>query len=149
MIETKQIVVFTVGGMDFGFPIEHVNEIIKYIPVTDIPDSPTYVEGVCNLRGEIHMILSLKDILRLDNKNNDLKSYIVIANNFKAGLIVDEVKMILSLNSEDIVTIDSMPKYINNQNIQCIVKNDDKIIYVLNLNNILDRSLIDGVEYSQ
>ncbi len=149
MIETKQIVVFALGETDFGFPIEHVNEIIKYIPVTDIPNSPVYVEGVCNLRGKIHVILNIKSILGLDSKISDKKSYIIIADNFDAGVIVDEIKMIISPSSDSIVAIDSLPKYINNQNILYIVKNENKLIYVLNLKNILFRSLTDDMEYFQ
>jgi len=39
--------------------------------------------------------------------------------------------------------IDSLPKYINNQNILYIVKNYNKLIYILNFKNILSRSLSD------
>lgn len=146
MIETKQIVVFTLGETDFGFPIDSVSEIIKYIPVTNIPNSSPHVEGACNLRGEIHMILNIKNILGLDSKISDNKSsYIIVANDFEAGVIVDEVKMIISPTLEDVVTLDSLTTYINNQNILYIVKNSNKLISVLNYKNILSRSLINDL----
>ena len=149
MTETKQMVVFTLGEADFGFPIEHVSEIIKYIPVTDIPNSSPYVEGACNLRGKIHVILNIKSILGLDKKTNGDKSYIIVADEFDAGVIVDEVKMIITPALDDIVSVESLPKYINNQNILYIVKNDDKLIYVLNFKDILFRSLTYVTESSQ
>lgn len=149
MIETKQVVVFKLGETDFGFPIEHVSEIIKYIPVTDIPNSSPYVEGACNLRGKIHVILNIKGILGMDKKIIDHNSYIIVADKFDAGVIVDEVKMIVTPAPDDIVSIDSLPKYINNQDILYIVKNENKLIYVLNLKNILFRSLTNVMECSQ
>ena len=143
MIETKQIVVFTLGETDFGFPIDSVSEIIKYIPITSIPNSPPYVEGACNLRSDIHTILNIKYILGLDSSIRDNKSsFIVVANDFNAGVIVDEVKMIVSPTLEDIVPIDSLTTFNSNQNILYFIKYDDKLICVLNYKNILSRSLV-------
>lgn len=144
----KQIVVFKLGDTDYGFPIEHVNEIIRYFPTTEMPDSPAYMEGVCDIRGKIHVILNLNSILGTDSKTNHEKSYIIIANNFDAGFIVDEVKMIVSPGEESIIDTSSLPKYIDNNYILYIIKCDEKLVNVLNLHSILSRSMNNGMGYS-
>ena len=144
MIDNKQIIVFSLGENEFGFPIDSVSEIIKYVPVTSIPNSSLHVEGACNLRDKIHTILNIKSILGLDSNIYDKKSsYFIISNEFDAGVIVDEVKMIISPAVGDIVEIDTLTTHIDRQNIQYIVKDNDKLIFVLNYRDILSRSLID------
>lgn len=141
MAEVKQIVVFKLGETDYGFPIEQVNEIIKYIPVSKIPNSSVYVEGTCNLRGKLHVILNLRSIVGLEASTIHDNSYIVIANNYDAGFIVDEVKMIASISEEDIIDTDTLAKYIDDNYILYIIKYNNKLVNVLNLESITSRSL--------
>ncbi|WMJ77751.1 MULTISPECIES: chemotaxis protein CheW [unclassified Sedimentibacter] len=141
MAEIKQIVVFKLGETDYGFPIEQVNEIIKYIPVSKIPNSSAYMEGTCNLRGKLHVILNLRSIVGLEISAAHDNAYIVIANNYDAGFIVDEVKMIVSISEEDIIDTDTLAKYIDDNYILYIIKYNNKLVNVLNLESITSRSL--------
>ncbi len=144
MIDVKQVIVFKLGDTDYGFPIDSVDEIIKNVPVMNIPNSSNYVDGVCNLRGKVYTILNIKNILGLDIKTIDNKSsYIITSNDYDAGIAVDEIKMIITPSLDDIVAIDSLVGYINNQNIMYVVKNKNDLICVLNYKKILARSLLD------
>ena len=58
MQATKQIVVFKLGNVQYGFPIEQVKEIIRYIAPTKLPNVPNYIEGISSLRGKVHVIIS-------------------------------------------------------------------------------------------
>ena len=55
-----QVVVFTAGGEEYGLEIDHVQEIIRPLPVTRVPGSPKYIEGVINLRGNVVPVINLK-----------------------------------------------------------------------------------------
>ena len=48
-----QLVIFQLGDEEFGVEIMQVQEIIRMLGITRIPQSPEYVEGVINLRGKI------------------------------------------------------------------------------------------------
>ncbi len=48
-----QLVIFQLGGEEFGVEIMQAQEIIRMLGITRIPQSPEYVEGVINLRGKI------------------------------------------------------------------------------------------------
>ena len=41
-----QLVIFQLGGEEFGVEIMQVQEIIRMLGITRIPQSPEYVEGV-------------------------------------------------------------------------------------------------------
>ena len=51
--EMEQLVVFRLGKEEFGVQILQVQEIILLSPITRVPKTPAFVEGVINLRGEI------------------------------------------------------------------------------------------------
>ena len=53
------LVLFTVEGQPYGVPIEQIREICRMVPVTPIPRSPRFVEGVMNLRGEVLPVVHL------------------------------------------------------------------------------------------
>ena len=55
-----QLVTFRLGNEEFGIDIKKVQEINRMIEVTNIPNSPDYIEGIVNLRGKIIPVVSLR-----------------------------------------------------------------------------------------
>ena len=66
-----QMVGFVLAGELFGVDILMVQEILKEIPITGIPDSPDFIEGVINLRGNIIPIIDLRKRLNLMLSDKD------------------------------------------------------------------------------
>ena len=60
MPKVQQIVGFRVGKENFGVPIGIVREVVRMTDITEVPDSPTYIEGVINLRGKIIPVVDLR-----------------------------------------------------------------------------------------
>ncbi len=54
-----QLVTFKLGTEEFGVDILKVQEINKMMNITKIPNAPTFIEGVINLRGKIIPIVDL------------------------------------------------------------------------------------------
>jgi len=61
----KQLVGFTIGEELFGLDILAVQEIIRDLAITPIPDAPDFLEGVINLRGSIIPVIDLRKRLKL------------------------------------------------------------------------------------
>jgi len=59
-VREEQIVVFRLGGEDYGIEINQVREIIRKREITPVPRQPPYVEGVINVRGTIIPVINLK-----------------------------------------------------------------------------------------
>lgn len=56
----NQIVVFKLNNEDFCVDINQVIEIIRLQTIIKVPDAPSFVEGITNLRGTVIPIVDLK-----------------------------------------------------------------------------------------
>ena len=50
-----QLVTFKIGDEEFGVDILKVQEIIRMMPITKVPNAPSFVEGVINQIGRAHV----------------------------------------------------------------------------------------------
>jgi len=138
--EIKQIVVFKLGNVQYGFPIEQISEIINYVEPLEIPDVPGYIEGLISLREKVYAIINLRDFLGMEKGQADGNTKIIIATSGKLGFMVDEVSMIAAAQEEE-VDINDLPVYIDKDYLLHILKIDGEITIVLNMSSILDISM--------
>ena len=136
-----QLVGFIIGKEYFGVDILMVQEIIRAAPITAVPNSPEFVEGVINLRGSIIPVIELRKRLNLfiqDSKPED--SWILILNieGRVTGFIVDSVTEVLKIDEN---TIEPPPDIVvaglESQYIRGVCKIDEKLLILLDFNRIL------------
>src|SRR5512137_1059477 len=88
-----QLVGFTVDGEDFGVDILKVQEIIRMVEITKMPNAPEYVEGVINLRGKVIPVVDFRKRFHLKEdaaENHDNKRIVVVAlSHVTIGIVVD------------------------------------------------------------
>jgi purine-binding chemotaxis protein CheW len=142
-----QLVGFIIGKEYFGVDILMVQEIIRAAPITAVPNSPEFVEGVINLRGSIIPVVELRKRLNLfmqDSKPED--SWILILNieGRVTGFIVDSVTEVLKIDED---TIEPPPDIVvaglESQYIRGVCKIDEKLLILLDFGRIL---LVEEVE---
>jgi len=99
-----QLVGFEVGKEIFGVDILMVREIIRSAPITAVPNSPEFVEGVINLRGDIIPVIDLRKRLNLFKDNTQEKNWILIleVNGSVTGFVVDKVDDVLKIDPHNI-----------------------------------------------
>lgn len=99
-----QLVGFEVGKETFGVDILMVREIIRSAPITAVPNSPEFVEGVINLRGDIIPVIDLRKRLSLYTKNSQEKNWILILDieGSVTGFVVDRVDEVLKIDESNI-----------------------------------------------
>ncbi|MEN8135502.1 MAG: chemotaxis protein CheW [Thermodesulfobacteriota bacterium] len=110
--ELMQLVGFTIGKELFGVDILMVQEIIRAAPITPVPNSPEFVEGVINLRGNILPVIDLRKRLNLLTGEIDLEdTWILILDiqNKITGFIVDSVTEVIKIQES---TIEAPPDII-------------------------------------
>lgn len=102
-----QIIVFSLGKEEYAVPITNVQEIIMPCTATKIPRTPSFVEGVINLRGRIIPVIDgrKKFGLDVDSKVISTESRIMVLDVDQEiiGLIVDSVSEVVHLQTADIV----------------------------------------------
>jgi purine-binding chemotaxis protein CheW len=109
MAKLLQIVGFRVGKENFGVPIGIVHEIVRMMEITVVPDSPTYIEGVINLRGKIIPVMDLRRRFEFAEATDSGQTCIVVVQVTLAdgkatpmGLVVDGVEEVINLSAADI-----------------------------------------------
>lgn len=102
--EMHQLIVFKIGKEEFGVPIQQVKEIIRLTPITAVPRSPVFIEGVINLRGQIVAVVDLARRLQLKPQPRCDNTRIIVLEieTNTVGVIVDEVSEVLRFSSDAI-----------------------------------------------
>lgn len=136
----KQFVIFHLNQESFGLPIETVESIIKHQPITSLPQTHHYIEGVINLRGKIIPIMNLRERLGLEDQaiNDHTRIVITKLHDYFAGLIVDGVDEVVHLETDALEEVPKIATSINQKYIQAVAKQAERIIILLELNQILD-----------
>lgn len=103
--ESKQYIVVKLDTEQYGIDIQYVDNIVRMQKITRIPTSQSYFKGVINLRGEIVPVMSLrlKFGLEPDEYTNSTRIIIIkLEPQSVVGIIVDEVKEVVTLEEENI-----------------------------------------------
>lgn len=131
----KQYVIFNLLTGEYGIDIMSVREITEYELATKIPDSPEFIEGVINVRGEIIPVVNLKEKLNLVETEIKKTDKIIIASFDKnqVGFIVDDASKVLSISEQDINTAPEIIKGSNEKFIVGIAKVEKRMIILLDL----------------
>ncbi len=136
-----QVIGFMIGKEEFAVPISNIQEIIKPIEYTRVPDTPDYVLGVINLRGNILPLIDLRIKFGLPKlKQNKDTRYIIIKHNDEvAGFVIDEITEAIRLKEAD---IESAPETLHEEvnMVYGIGKQKDRLITILKVEYLLKRA---------
>ncbi len=135
-----QLVGFVIGEEEYAIPILAIQEIIKPFTWTRVPQVPSYVLGVFNLRGAVIPLIDLRAKFGLKTKNqSDETRFIVMRHGDDvAGFVIDRLTMAIRLKKTD---IGPAPDTVNGDDtiIDGVGKQEDKIITILKVNKLLER----------
>jgi len=128
---------FTVGTEEFCVDILKVQEIIRMMEITKIPDAPDYAKGVINLRGRVIPVIDFRKRFNLPEalKDNEESRRIVVVdiNGTTVGLIVDQVSHVIKLENE---SVSPTPETVKSSGGGCfsgIGRMGDKLIILLDV----------------
>ena len=129
--------VFKIGDEIFGIEINKVVEILNTQKVYSLPELPDFLSGVITVRGEVVPLLDLRK--RFGIKSNDTKELIIVVryDSEKIGLLVDEIKEILSLDAHEITSPPTIFKGLQKKYLTGLGKKDERIIILLNIDYLL------------
>jgi len=134
-----QLIVFNLGDEELGATIDQIREIIRVGSITPIPNSPDFIKGVANVRGEITVAVDLKERFFLHTKKETESKHMIITeqegNLF--GLMVDEVTEVLRIPETD---IKPAPKLVTRKErvyINGVLTLENRLIVLLDLRKVL------------
>ena len=133
-----QLVTFHLGAEEFACDIAQVQEIIRMQPLTRVPNSPIFVQGVINLRGRVIPTLSLRKRFDLEERPPGKETRIVIVEADKSvlGLIVDQVSEVVRLGLE---SIEAPPRLrqAKQEYVTGVARVGERLLIVLDINRLV------------
>jgi len=142
--ESKQLVTFQLGEELYGVNIMDVKEIVRVQAIRTIPNAPTYVEGIFNLRSEIIPIINLHKRFHLrklvTSEEDELLSGFVILDidGMKLGVIIDRISRVVTIEREDIQPPPQMFSGIGAEYIQGVVRQDEGYLIILDIRDLFN-----------
>lgn len=138
--ETSQYIVIKIGVEQYGIDIQYIDNIVRMQNITRVPKVAPYIKGVINLRGEVIPVISLRNkmALALDEYSKNTRIIILKADGFETtGVIVDEVKEVVTLQVEQVEKVSYNGKDDKANYIMGIGKYNEELVSLLDLNIIL------------
>ena len=127
-----QLVSFFVGQEEFGADILIVEEIIRPMPITRVPNAPHFVEGVINLRGRVIPIIDLRKRLNSGSTENTRKTRFIV--------VVDSVSQVLRVPKHTVEPAPSIVlEEIDADYITGVSKLEDRLLILLDFRRILTK----------
>lgn len=142
--ETGLYLTFILDGEEYGVDILRVQEIRGWVPVTGIPNSPEYLKGVLNLRGNIIPVVDLRLKLGFTAKEySDTTVVIVVWVNSDEkqrcmGIVVDAVADTYSLAVEDVRSAPMMGGGIAPEFISGLTTVNEKMVIMLDIDTLMN-----------
>ncbi|AHM56285.1 chemotaxis protein CheW [Peptoclostridium acidaminophilum DSM 3953] len=136
----RKYVIFKIKDEEYGVDIMKVKEVSEFKKSTSIPNSPSFVDGIINLRGDITPIISLKKKFNIPvEKGYDDSSRIIVVNmNDKlVGFAVDEASQVISIDDSNIDPPPEIVTGLDRRYINGIGKLQNRIVIILDLEQVL------------
>lgn len=137
-----QFLTFMLAGEEYGIDILRVQEIKGLDSVTEIPNTPTFVLGVINLRGTVIPVIDLRLRFGMDSlEYTHLTVVIVVRVNhndkeFTLGFVVDTVSDVYNIESEAISIAPDFGAQVDTSFIAGIATIDEKMVIVLDVDQV-------------
>lgn len=134
-----QLVSFLIENEEFGVDILNVQEIIRPVDITRVPNAPAFVEGVINLRGRIVPVVDLRKRFNMSQRERDKNSRIIVVelDDKIVGFMVDAVREVLRVDTNVIEPPPELAIGIDAGYITGVAKLEDRLLILLDLERIL------------
>lgn len=153
-IEDLQAVVFMLNKAYYGVPILQVQEIVKMTEITEIPNTPDFVQGIVNLRGKIIPIIDMRKRFGLPDEkvNENWKILILKSDDVLFGVMVDQISEVEKVPA---TLIEKPPKIVagvNGKFINAIAKMENRLLILLDIGKILsdeEKEILQDIEVAE
>ena len=138
-----QYVILKLDGEYYGIAINFVETIEKVLEITRLPNSPEYLKGVINLRGEVIPVIDLRKRFGMGDTTITEESRIIILSfeDIVVGILVDTSSEVLTIENDQIDNTNALIDSTEDNYIKGIGKIGDRMIIILDIMKILVEGL--------
>lgn len=142
---------FTLGPEEYGLEILKVREIIGYMDITSVPQTPPHVKGVINLRGQVIPVIDLRAKFGMMTTDVTDETCIIVVetsrgkSTFSTGIVVDHVQEVLDIAGQNIEKAPQFGQSVNTDFILGMGKIGETVKILLDIDKVLAGEHLDDL----
>ena len=152
-LEPDQYLVFAVKSQEFGIQAIRVQEISRVLGTTEVPNAPSYIEGIMNLRGRLASVINFRKKFGFEPKEHDEDTRVIVVelDTFPIGIIVDSVEEVIRIPDEKVQELpESTTTSGSKEYMTGVGMLDNRLIILLDVDKVLTKTeLIELSEINQ
>ena len=143
-VNSKQYVTFCLAEELFGVEVNRTREILSVISVTSVPQTPDYMLGVINLRGQVVPVIDMRLKLGLSATAETQDTCIIVVEvlvdgePIVVGALADAVREVLEIKSDDIEPPPRLGTRLKTEFIKGMGKIDEEFLILLDIDKIFN-----------
>ena len=139
MAEVRQII-FKIGAEEYGFDIQLVNAIEPYMNIVPVPNAPSCIIGLMNLRGDVIPVYSLRKKFGMSEMPPTAETKLIVtrAQGMLLAFKVDVVVEILDFKDSQMVEKPIIIKTIETEYIRSIAHLNNRMFLLVDHEHVLN-----------
>lgn len=135
----RQYLTFLLNQEVFALEIDKVREVMDFTDVTKVPQTPEYMRGVINLRGNVVPVVDLRLKFDMGETEKSVNTCVIIAEvavdgeTVILGAMADSVQEVLDLEDAQIEPAPRIGTRLNVEFIKGMGKHGDSFIIILDI----------------
>ena len=152
--DLNQYLTFILADEEYGVDILQVQEIKGWDSVTEIPNTPEYIQGVINLRGTIVPIIDLRLCFDLPKQEYSNMTVVIVLNIQSEsgirtmGFVVDAVSEVYNIDLTELKEAPDFGSHIDSNYINGLATVDEKMLILLDMDKLINENDINSINES-
>lgn len=137
--EFRQYATFRVYGLLLGIEVIHVQEVLRFQEMTEIPLAPSAVQGLINLRGQIVTAIDTRRSLKLPPRAADVlpMNIVVRSEDGVVSLLVDDIGEVIDVPHSAYAPVPENMPADQRELIKCVYHFEYGLMLVLDTNRLM------------
>ena len=151
IITATQYLSFELEDEIFAIDISKVREVLEFVSVTKVPQTPEFMRGVINLRGGAVPVVDMKQKFGIGKTDKTINTCVIITEiqldeeAVVLGIMADSVDEVFTLDSEQIEPAPRMGTQLNTEFLMGMGKKGDEFVLILDIDRVFSADELERV----
>ncbi len=135
-----QWVTFFLENEKYGIQVMQVQEVLRLSDIAPVPGASEYVMGIINLRGNVVTVIDTRKRFKLQEKESDDSTRIVIIETESGqvvGILVDSVAEVAELRTSEIESAPNLGNDESSRFIQGVCNKEEELLILVDVEKLL------------
>ncbi len=140
--ESTQYLTFVLDAEVFAVDVSRVREILEMPSITKVPQVPTFMRGVINLRGCVVPVIDLRLKFNMQEAAQTVNTCIIVVEvnmdgeSIVLGALADSVQEVIEMESAQIESAPHIGSHLKTEFIRGMGKHDGRFVMILDIDKV-------------